>query len=49
MRALIPLCLLSVAVAGDKIDRIKWFASKDAFAKAKKTKQWVLVYKEWPR
>ena len=49
MRALVPLCLLSVALAGDRIDEIKWMSSKDAFAKAKKSKKWVLVYKEWPR
>ena len=50
MRKLALLTLLvPFAFAGDCVDEIKWLKSKEAFEKAKKTKQWVLVYKEWPR
>ena len=52
MRTLLFLCLPAALVAaGDRIDEIKWLSAKEAFRKAKdkKTKRWVLVYKEWPR
>ncbi len=40
---------LVALAAGDRIDEIKWLASKEAFAKAKESGRWVLIYKEWPK